>query len=147
MYPIKIKRLPGYDDITFPQRMSDLASGYDICAGVDEEFILKSGKRALIPTGFAIEMPQGIEAQIRPRSGLALKHGVTILNTPGTVDADYRGHVQVIVVNLGNEDFLIKRGERIAQLVFMEIPKTNLIIVEELDETERGSGGFGHTGR
>lgn len=147
MYKVNIKKIEGYDDIPIPEKMSQFASGYDIYAGVDEDVIIPSGGRALIPTGFSLEMPQGIEAQIRPRSGLALKHGITLLNTPGTIDADYRGEIKVIMINLGSEDFVVKRKERIAQIVFMEVP--NLILNQvnnHLDETLRGSGGFGHTG-
>lgn len=130
-----------------PQKMSEFASGYDLYAGVEEPLIVKPGERVLVPTGFSLEMPAMIEAQVRPRSGLALKNGITMLNTPGTIDSDYRGHVQVILVNLGTEDFVIKRGERIAQLVFMELPKIDLVEVEEITSTERGAGGFGHTGK
>ncbi|TCS82994.1 dUTP diphosphatase [Tepidibacillus fermentans] len=147
MYPIKIKRLPGYDHAKIPQRMSEGASGFDIFAAINEPIRLRAGERRLIPTGFAIEMPIGVEAQIRPRSGLALKHGISILNTPGTIDADYRGEVGVIIINLGQEDFEIKPGDRIAQLVFVEVPKVTLEEVEELSDSTRGTGGFGHTGR
>lgn len=127
--------------------MSEGASGFDIFAAINEPIRLRAGERRLIPTGFAIEMPIGVEAQIRPRSGLALKHGISILNTPGTIDADYRGEVGVIIINLGQEDFEIKPGDRIAQLVFVEVPKVTLEEVEELSDSTRGTGGFGHTGR
>lgn len=147
MYQIKVKKLEGYEDLSIPHRMSELASGFDIYAGVTEQKVIKKGERALIPTGFTLEMPEGIEAQIRPRSGLAIKNGVTMLNTPGTIDADYRGHVQVILINLGDDDFIINRGDRIAQLVFMELPKVMLEEVEEVSSTSRGEGGFGHTGK
>ena len=147
MYQIKIKKLPGNEDVSIPNRMSSYASGFDIYAAVSEPMILNPGDSALIPTGFALEMPKGIEAQVRPRSGLALKHGITVLNTPGTVDADYRGEVKIILIHLGKEPFEIKRGERIAQLVFMELPEVSLEETEELSDTNRGSGGFGHTGR
>lgn len=147
MYQIKIKKLPGYEDMLIPQKMSDYASGFDVYAGVDESLVIHPGDRVLIPTGFALEMPQGIEAQARPRSGLAIKHGITLLNTPGTIDADYRGEVKIILIHLGNEDFEIKRGDRIAQIVFMEVPKVELQEVEEITETVRGAGGFGHTGK
>ncbi len=147
LYQIKVKKLPGFDDLTIPQKMSEYASGFDIYAGVKEDITLHPGDRVLIPTGFALEMPIGIEAQIRPRSGLALKYGITLLNTPGTIDADYRGEIKVIVAHLGNETFTIKRGERIAQMVFMKLPEVTLEEVEEINETIRGSGGFGHTGK
>lgn len=127
--------------------MSDYASGFDIHAGVGESITLLPGERVLISTGFALEMPKGIEAQIRPRSGLALKHGITLLNTPGTIDADYRGEVKVILINLGQENFLINRGDRIAQLVFIEVPEIHLEQVKDINQTERGTGGFGHTGK
>ncbi|MGD9677168.1 MAG: dUTP diphosphatase [Vulcanibacillus sp.] len=146
LFQIKLKRLSGSEDIPLPERMSSGSSGYDIYAGVTQDIIVPIGKRALVPTGFSLELPQGIEAQIRPRSGLALKHGVTLLNTPGTIDADYRGEVKIIIINLGEEDFIIKRYDRIAQLVFVEIPSVSLNETNEISETNRGIGGFGHTG-
>ncbi|MCM3272054.1 dUTP diphosphatase [Paenibacillus elgii] len=126
--------------------MSELASGFDLYAAVSEPVDLGPGERALIPTGFALAMPAGLEAQIRPRSGLAFKHGITSLNTPGTIDADYRGEVKVLLINHGKETFTINRNERIAQMVFQTVPLITLTEVSELDETERGAGGFGHTG-
>lgn len=127
--------------------MSLEASGYDLHAAVEEPVVLQPGRRALIPTGFALAMPAGLEAQIRPRSGLAFKHGITCLNTPGTIDADYRGEVKVLLINLGEEPFAIQRGERIAQMVFQTVPDVRLTETAELAETVRGAGGFGHTGR
>jgi len=127
--------------------MSEWAAGFDIHAAVGEPLVLAPGERALVPTGFAMAMPRELEAQVRPRSGLALKHGVTCLNSPGTIDADYRGEVKVLLVNLGQEPFTIKRGERIAQLVFQQVPRVELSEVEELPDTVRGAGGFGHTGK
>ncbi|OXL87701.1 deoxyuridine 5'-triphosphate nucleotidohydrolase [Paenibacillus sp. SSG-1] len=127
--------------------MSGSASGYDLYAAVEEEVVLQPGERRLIPTGFAIAMPDGLEAQIRPRSGLALKHGITCLNTPGTIDADYRGEIKVLLINLGQEPFAITRNERIAQMVFMEVPQVTFEQVDVLSETVRGEGGFGHTGK
>jgi len=118
----------------------------DLLAAVKEPVILKPMERALIPTGIAIEIPPGYEAQIRPRSGLAIRHGITLLNTPGTIDADYRGEIKVIVINLGSEDFVIKRGDRIAQMVICPVVKVELQEVEELSSTERSDGGFGSTG-
>lgn len=127
--------------------MSELASGFDLYAAVQENLVLEPGKRCLVPTGFAIAMPAGLEAQIRPRSGLALKHGITCLNTPGTIDADYRGEIKVLLINLGEESFTITRNERIAQMVFQVVPEVELKQVDQLSETVRGAGGFGHTGR
>jgi dUTP pyrophosphatase len=113
----------------------------------DEPVTLQPGERALVPTGIAIAMPAGMEAQVRPRSGLAVKHGVTVLNAPGTIDADYRGEIKVPLINLGQEPFVVRRGERIAQMVFQLLPEIRLVEADELDSTERGEGGFGHTGR
>ncbi|WP_019638022.1 dUTP diphosphatase [Paenibacillus fonticola] len=146
-YNVQINRLAGNEDIELPQKMSELASGFDLYAAITEEVVLLPGQRTLIPTGFALAMPAGLEAQIRPRSGLAFKHGITCLNTPGTIDADYRGEVKVLLINLGDEPFTFRRNERIAQMVFQIVPEVKLIPVEELSETVRGAGGFGHTGR
>jgi len=145
-YPVKLKRMPGCEDVPLPQKMSELASGYDLHAAVAEPLTLQPGERALVPTGIAIAMPAGLEAQIRPRSGLAYKHGITCLNSPGTIDADYRGEIKVLLINLGREPFTITRNDRIAQMVFQLVPQTELQLVDELDETDRGAGGFGHTG-
>jgi len=123
------------------------SAGMDLRANLDEPVILKSLERALIPTGLFIELPEGYEAQIRPRSGLALKKGITILNTPGTIDADYRGEIGVILINLSREDFVIENGERICQMVIAAHEKVEWDLVEVLEETERGAGGFGHTGK
>ncbi len=131
--------LPGYS--------TELSAGMDIRAFLKEEILLKPLQRALIPTGLYIQLPEGYEAQIRPRSGLALKHGISILNTPGTIDADYRGEIGVIIVNLSNDDFVIKSGERICQMVISKHETANWEQVEILDETARGAGGFGHTGK
>lgn len=145
-FEVQIKRLAGNDDIELPRKMSELASGFDLYAAVTEDIVFKPGERGLVPTGIAIAMPGGLEAQIRPRSGLAFKHGITCLNTPGTIDADYRGEIKVLLINLGQEPFTIKRNERIAQMVFQIVPEVKLHQVEELSETVRGDGGFGHTG-
>ncbi|CAH0119863.1 MULTISPECIES: dUTP diphosphatase [unclassified Paenibacillus] len=145
-YTVQLKRLPGNEDVQLPQRMSELAAGFDLYAAVSEPVTLRPGERALIPTGFAIAMPPELEAQIRPRSGLAYKHGITCLNSPGTIDADYRGEVKVLLANLGQEPFAVTRNERIAQMVFQVVPQVKLEQVEELTETARGAGGFGHTG-
>ncbi|WP_425459246.1 dUTP diphosphatase [Fontibacillus phaseoli] len=138
--------MAGNEDIELPRKMSELASGFDLYAAVTEDLVLEPGQRNLVPTGIAIAMPGGLEAQIRPRSGLAFKHGITCLNTPGTIDADYRGEIKVLLINLGQEPFAIKRNERIAQMVFQIVPEVNLLQVDELSETLRGAGGFGHTG-
>jgi dUTP pyrophosphatase len=145
-FKVEIKRMPGAEDVPLPLKMSAGASGYDVHAAVAEPVEIPPGERRLVPTGFALAMPNGLEAQIRPRSGLAYKHGITTLNTPGTIDADYRGEVKVLLVNLGLEPFVVRRGERIAQMVFQTVPDIDLAEVRELDETKRGAGGFGHTG-
>jgi len=127
--------------------MTEHAAGVDLHAALDGDFILHPGERALVPTGIAIESPPGFEAQVRPRSGLALRHGIALVNSPGTIDADYRGEVGVIVINLGSEPFTVTNGERIAQMVFARCARAEFIEVDELAETDRGAGGFGHTGR
>ena len=123
------------------------AAGMDICANLEQPVTLLPLQRMLIPTGLFIELPEGYEAQIRPRSGLALKHGITCLNTPGTIDADYRGEIKIILINLSTEDHVINQGERIAQMVIQKVEKAVLEQVDELKETERSAGGFGHTGK
>lgn len=140
-------RCPTVKTWPLPQRMSEGASGLDLHAAVDQEIVLNPGEWKLIPTGIALEMPNGLEAQVRPRSGLALKHGITMLNSPGTIDADYRGEIAVIMYNSGKEPFSVRRGDRIAQLVFQVIPAVQLTEMESLNVTSRGSGGFGHTGK
>jgi dUTP pyrophosphatase len=127
--------------------MSAHAAGLDLAAALDQPLILAPGARALVPTGLAVAIPVGHEGQVRPRSGLALRHGVTCLNSPGTIDADYRGEVQVLLINHGQEPFTVESGERIAQLVISPVAQARVVLVEELDATERGSGGFGSTGR
>lgn len=129
-----------------PQYATALSAGMDLRANIDTPILLKPMQRKLVPTGLYIALPEGFEAQIRPRSGLALKKGITLLNTPGTIDADYRGEIRVIVVNLSEEDFIIEDGERIAQMVIARYEKAEWEEVEVLGETERGDGGFGHTG-
>lgn len=129
-----------------PEYSTGLSAGMDLRANLDEEIILKPLERRLIPTGLFIELPEGYEAQIRPRSGLAVKHGITVLNTPGTIDADYRGEIGVILVNLSSEKFVVKDGERICQMVIARHEKAELEEVEILAKTDRGAGGFGHTG-
>ena len=143
---VAIRRLPGALDLPLPERATAHASGFDLRACVDAPMILAAGARALVPTGLVIALPPGHEAQIRPRSGLALKSGVTLLNSPGTIDADYRGEVGVIVVNHGAAPVTIERGDRIAQLVIQKLPDVELELADELPVTSRGAGGFGHTG-
>jgi dUTP pyrophosphatase len=145
---LKIKFRSGdLSDIPLPEYMTEGSSGMDIRAAVHEAQILKPLERACIPTGLHVSIPPGFEGQVRPRSGLAVKHGVTVLNTPGTIDSDYRGEIKVILINLGSEDFIINRGDRIAQLVFAQVTQAKLILETDIDSTERGAGGFGHTGK
>ena len=145
---VQIIRLPHGADLPLPAYQSAQAAGLDLLAAVpaDAPVTLAPGARALIPTGIAIALPPGMEAQVRPRSGLAARHGVTVLNSPGTIDADYRGELQVILVNLGGESFFIGRGMRIAQLVIAPVARARLRVVAELDLTPRGDTGFGSTG-
>ena len=139
-------RKQGCGDLPLPQYMSEAASGMDLYAAVDKAVQIERHEIKLIPTGVHIELPLGYEAQVRPRSGLALKHGLTIVNTPGTIDSDYRGEIGIILCNLGKERFTVERGMRIAQLVIQPVFRAELIEVECLEETRRGAGGFGHTG-
>lgn len=145
---VRIMRLPHAADLPLPAYQSTLAAGLDLAAAVpaDSPVAIAPGGRAVIPTGIAIALPPGNEGQIRPRSGLASRHGVTVLNAPGTIDADYRGEIQVIIVNLGGETFVIRRGMRIAQLVIAAIQHVRLVESTRLDATERDAGGFGSTG-
>jgi dUTP diphosphatase len=146
--PIKIKRLSeDYLDIPLPTYSTTGSAGLDVRAAVEDEMKIEKGKIALVPTGFSVEIPDGFEIQVRPRSGLALKHGIGLLNSPGTIDSDYRGEVKIILINLGEEDYFIKRGERIAQLIISKVYKAQLIESDELQVTERNDGGFGHTGK
>lgn len=133
-------------DVPLPRYMTDEAAGMDICTSIETDVVLGPGGIELLPTGFAMAMPSGYEAQIRPRSGLAVKHGIGIINSPGTVDSDYRGEVRVAVINLGKENFTFKRGDRIAQMLIKPVYHARVEVVETLEDTERGSGGFGHTG-
>lgn len=146
---IQVAALPHFEGLALPAYETALSAGMDLRAAVPEAepLTLASGARALVPTGLTMALPAGFEAQIRPRSGLALKHGVTCLNTPGTIDADYRGEVKVLLINLGQEPFVIKRGERIAQMVIAPVTQAGWDVVTELSETKRGAGGFGSTGR
>lgn len=143
---VLIKQFPHYGDLPLPTYQSAGASGVDLYAAVEREVILEPGKRALIPTGLAVSIPFGYEAQIRPRSGLAWKHGIGLLNSPGTIDSDYRGEIKIIMINLGEEPFVITRGMRIAQMVIGRFVPAGFKLTDELDETVRNHGGFGHTG-
>jgi dUTP pyrophosphatase len=140
---VRIKKLR---PTSIPCYMTEHAAGVDLHAALESEFILHPGERALVPTGIAIEIPPGFEAQVRPRSGLALRHGIALVNSPGTVDADYRGEIGVILINLGSAPFTVTNGERIAQMVFARYERAEFIEVEKLGQSDRGTGGFGHTG-
>jgi len=142
--PVRLLR-EGSRDV-LPGYQTDGASGMDLRADVDGEIVVPPLGRALVPTGISVALPPGVEAQVRPRSGLAIRHGVTCLNSPGTIDADYRGEIRVILINLGEEPFPVRRGDRIAQLVFAPVLRADWAVVEDLDATPRGEGGFGHTG-
>jgi len=144
--PVKIRRIPGRGILPLPSYMTSHAAGMDLYADLDDDILLSPGERTLIPTGISIQLPDGYEAQIRPRSGLALSRGITLVNSPGTIDPDYRGEIGVIIINHGAEPFLIRRGDRIAQMVFAPFARAELVETEDLAETSRGDGGFGHTG-
>ncbi len=143
---IQFKKLPHAEDLPLPSYESEFAAGMDIRAALENPIILQPGERQLIPSGLKMAMPQGYEAQIRPRSGLAYRHGITMLNTPGTIDADYRGELKMLAVNLGDEKFTINHGDRIAQMVIAPVIQAEVNEVETLSATERGDGGFGSTG-
>lgn len=143
---VKISRLENNEDIPLPSYESEGSSGLDLRASVKEPVLLKPGEIKLIPTGIALSIPQGYEAQIRPRSGLALHHGIGMVNSPGTIDSDYRGEIAIILINWGTKPFTILRGDRIAQMVISEVQRADFIVVDDLDKTPRGNGGFGHTG-
>jgi dUTP pyrophosphatase len=144
--PVSVQRLPHGADLPLPAYATAQSAGLDLMAAVEGEIVLAPGARHLIPTGLAIALPAGFEAQVRPRSGLALKHGITVLNSPGTIDADYRGEVKVLLINHGAEPFALKRGDRIAQMVVAPVTRMEWSVVAALDETERGAGGYGSTG-
>jgi dUTP pyrophosphatase len=143
---IQIKTLPHFEGLPLPEYQTEGSSGFDLIAACEEDVLIAPLQRALIPTGLSFSFPHGYEVQIRPRSGLALKNGITLPNSPGTIDADYRGEVKVILLNLGQENFTVTRGMRIAQAIVGEVVKAKLTMVDMLDATHRGSGGFGHTG-
>ena len=142
---IKIKKLR--PEAIVPRYMTELAAGMDICALPEEPIELQPGERCLVPTALAVAIPPGYEVQVRPRSGLAIKHGIALVNSPGTIDADYRGEIGIILINHGEKSFVINPGERIAQLVVAAVCQAQLVESDSLDETQRGSGGFGHTGQ
>ncbi|MBB5049310.1 dUTP pyrophosphatase [Rhodopseudomonas rhenobacensis] len=144
-----VQQLPHGEGLALPAYQSAHAAGLDLLAAVapDAPLVLAPGTYALVPTGLKLELPPGFEAQVRPRSGLAARHGVTVLNAPGTIDADYRGEIGVLLINHGSQPFTIRRGERIAQMVVAKVARVELTVVSSLEETERGSGGFGSTGR
>ncbi|MBK9259690.1 MAG: dUTP diphosphatase [Polyangiaceae bacterium] len=137
----------GSIDVPLPAYQTTNAAGMDLCAAIDDELVIAPGERKLVPTGVSLAIPEGLEGQVRPRSGLAWRHGVTVLNSPGTIDADYRGEVKVLLINLSDVPFRLTRGERIAQLVVCPVVRAELELVSELDETSRGAGGYGSTGR
>ncbi|HEV7300262.1 MAG TPA: dUTP diphosphatase [Tepidisphaeraceae bacterium] len=143
---VKLKRLANGQDLPLPIRMTAQAAGFDLCAAVDAPAVIQPGDIFLVPCGFAMAIPVGYEAQVRPRSGLASKFGVTLINSPGTIDSDYRGQVHVPLINHGKQPFTIERGTRVAQMLVLPVPAVELIEVTDLDETSRGTGGFGHTG-
>jgi dUTP pyrophosphatase len=143
---IKIEVINLTKDLNLPEYGTSMSAGLDLLAAIDDDLILKVGSRTLVPTGLKIALPEGYEAQVRPRSGLAIKNGISVLNSPGTIDADYRGEINVILINFGNEDFVIKRGMKIAQMIIAPYIQAQLIEVELLSETTRGTGGFGSTG-
>jgi len=143
---IKLKITQSAKDLPIPKYETEGSAGMDLMANIDDSVVLAPGERKLIPTGISIALPTGYEAQIRPRSGLAIKHGVTVLNTPGTIDSDYRGEIMVILANLSNADFKIERGMRIAQMIIAQFVQGKFSVVDDLDATSRGSGGFGSTG-
>jgi dUTP pyrophosphatase len=142
---VSIRKIAGSEDISLPAYMTDQSAGMDICAAVSEETIILPGQRQKIPTGISIALPEGYEAQIRPRSGLAINQGITLLNSPGTIDADYRGEIALIVINHGSAPFAVTRGMRLAQMVVQKIFQVDWVEVAELNKTSRGTGGFGHT--
>jgi len=143
---VRIKRIGDQEDIALPAYETEGSSGMDLRAAVKDEVTLRPGEIRLIPTGLAVSIPPGWEAQIRPRSGLALKHGIGMANAPGTIDSDYRGEIGLVVINWGHEAFTIRRGDRIAQMVITSVARAEVVEVDDLDETRRGDGGFGHSG-
>lgn len=143
---IAVVQLPGHEDIPLPRYMTQKAAGLDIHAAVNGELSIAAGERAMVPTGLSISLPEGYEAEIRPRSGLAIHHGVTLINSPGTIDADYRGEIRILMINHGKETFVVRRGDRIAQMIVHRVCRVSWQTETDLDGTTRGVGGFGHTG-
>ncbi len=143
---VKIKRLNGNNDLSLPSYESEGSSGMDIRASVKEPVVIGPGEIKFIQTGLAVSVPPGFEAQVRPRSGLALRHGIGMVNSPGTIDSDYRGEIGIILINWGKEPFVVRKGDRIAQMIITSVCHAELVEVEDLDNTSRGAGGFGHTG-
>ena len=143
---LRVQRLPHAADLPLPEQASPGSAGLDLRAAVAEDHVLAPGERMLVPTGLDLDLPRGWEGQVRPRSGLAIRHGISLLNSPGTIDSDYRGEVQVVLANLGGEPFTIRRGDRIAQLVVASVSRVEVLEASEVSTTERGSGGFGSTG-
>ena len=144
---VSVQRLSHARDLPLPRYHTEQSAGVDVHAAIDTPIVVQSGERAVVPTGLALALPSGYEAQVRPRSGLALKYGVSLVNTPGTIDADYRGEITIILINHGKEPFAVQRGDRIAQIIFNKFERANLVEVTELDVTGRGVGGFGSTGK
>jgi len=144
---LKIQVLPGHEDLDLPAYATEGSAGMDLRAALDAPIVLNPGERGIVPTGLKMEIPLGYEGCVRPRSGLASKHGLTLTNSPGTIDSDYRGEVKVLVINLGQEPVTLKRGERIAQLLIMPVARARVVMVEQVEDTARGAGGFGHTGK
>jgi dUTP pyrophosphatase len=143
---VRVRRLPHAEGLPLPNYATDGAAGADLCAAVDEEMVIEPGDRAAVPTGLVLEIPEGYEGQVRPRSGLAIKAGLTIVNAPGTIDSDYRGELKVLMVNLGSEPGTIGRGDRIAQLLIAPVTRASFVESEDVSASERGEGGFGSTG-
>jgi len=143
---VLIKKLSNLTDFQLPTYQSDEAAGVDLCASIEEPMKILPWEKEIIPCGISISMPRGLEAQVRPRSGLAFKHGITILNTPGTIDSDYRGEIKVVLINLSKQEFIIQPNDRIAQMVFSNVSQVKFKEVDDLDATKRGTGGFGSTG-
>lgn len=144
---VRVKYLSHHEGLPPLERMTSGSSGFDIRAACSEEIVIEPGSRALVPSGFILSIPEGFEGQIRPRSGLAANEGISVLNSPGTIDSDYRGEVKVILHNWGSKRVVVRRGDRIAQIVFIRLPSIEIVEDASLDETDRGSGGFGHTGK
>jgi dUTP pyrophosphatase len=142
---IPVRKLPDHGDLPLPRYMTEHAAGMDVCAAVEGEVEIPPGTRQMIPTGIAIALPEGYEAQIRPRSGMAIRNGVTLVNAPGTIDADYRGEVRILMINHGEKPFVVRRGDRIAQMVIQRVCRVAWIASDQLPSTGRGEGGFGHT--